>query len=155
MGTIRFGSKRKNFIDRVRRNSYKLSQKKIHSSDEECDILRKLEKERTRDRVRELLKGIIITPEYIAKKVCEYYNLDTEYLNLKTRKDPILQARQISHFFSKEMTKFSNKKIGLKIGNKDHATVIHSWKQINNYIETEKEFREEIEDLRYVIKNNL
>ena len=48
----------------------------------------------------------------------------------ETREIEIVQARQVLHFYAKNMTKDSLSNIGWKIGNKDHATVIHSCKQV-------------------------
>ncbi len=85
--------------------------------------------------------------EYISKVVCDYFDMTVEMLQDKTRKREIVQARQIAMFFSKNMTKHSLASIGAHIGNKDHATVLHACKQVNNLRETDKNFRQYVEDI--------
>jgi chromosomal replication initiator protein len=65
----------------------------------------------------------------------------------KTRKREVVQARQISMYFSKKMTKSSLASIGAHCGGKDHATVLHACRTVNNLQETDKHFRKYLEDL--------
>ena len=50
-------------------------------------------------------------------------------------------------YFSKKMTKSSLANIGMHCGGKDHATVLHACKTVNNLIDTDKRFRGYIDDL--------
>ncbi|MBN2164970.1 MAG: chromosomal replication initiator protein DnaA [Marinilabiliaceae bacterium] len=93
-----------------------------------------------------------ISVDFIQKAVCEYFGLDVESLHSKTRKREIVQARQIAMFFSKNMTNSSLSTIGAKIGKKDHATVLHACKTINNLMETDKEFKNQIIEIESQIK---
>jgi chromosomal replication initiator protein len=68
-------------------------------------------------------------------------------LKSKTRKREIVQARQIAMYFAKKMTKSSLANIGLHCGGKDHATVLHACRTVNNLSETDKHFRRYLEDL--------
>jgi len=79
-----------------------------------------------------------ISIDYIQKVVCDYFSLPLEQINSKTRKREIVQARQIAMFFSKKHTKSSLATIGLHCGNKDHATVLHACRTVNNLLETDK-----------------
>ncbi len=90
--------------------------------------------------------------DYIQKVVCDYFNLSTEMIHAKTRKREIVQARQIAMYFSKSLTKSSLATIGAKIGGKDHATVLHACKTVNNLSETDKRFRFQIEELEKKLK---
>lgn len=58
-----------------------------------------------------------------------------------SRKREIVQDRQICHYLVKEKTKISLSEIGLKFGNKDHTTVIHSIKTINNLKDIDPYFK--------------
>jgi chromosomal replication initiator protein len=69
-------------------------------------------------------------------------------LKSKTRKREVVQARQIAMYFSKQMTKSSLATIGMHCGGKDHATVLHACKTVNNLMDTDKRFRGYIEDLK-------
>lgn len=79
--------------------------------------------------------------DYISKVVCDYFKLPVTQLQTKTRKREIVQARQLAMYFSKSLTKESLASIGLQIGNKDHATVLHACKTVSNLIDTDKNFR--------------
>lgn len=88
-----------------------------------------------------------VSIDYIQKVVCDYFDLPIEMLKSKTRKREIVQARQISMFFAKNLTKSSLASIGASCGGKDHATVLHAFKTVNNLIETDKRFKGYITDL--------
>ncbi|HPF51288.1 MAG TPA: chromosomal replication initiator protein DnaA [Draconibacterium sp.] len=90
--------------------------------------------------------------EYISKVVCDYFNMPVEALQAKTRKREIVQARQIAMYFSKSLTKYSLASIGAQIGSKDHATVLHACKTVNNLKDTDKNFRLFVEDIEKKLK---
>jgi chromosomal replication initiator protein len=93
-----------------------------------------------------------VSIDYIQKIVCDYFNLPVEAINSKTRKREIVQARQLAMFFSKKHTKNSLATIGVHCGNKDHATVLHAIKTINNLMETDKQFRVYVDDIDRKLK---
>ncbi len=93
-----------------------------------------------------------ISVDYISKKVCEYYGLEMEVLQSRSRKREIVQARQIAMYFSKSLTNSSLATIGAKIGKKDHATVLHACKTINNLIETDRELKNQIKEIETQLK---
>jgi chromosomal replication initiator protein len=88
-----------------------------------------------------------VSIDYIQKVVCDYFDLPIELLKSKTRKREVVQARQIAMYFAKKMTKSSLANIGLHCGGKDHATVLHACRTVNNLSETDKNFRKYLEDL--------
>jgi len=88
-----------------------------------------------------------VSIDYIQKVVCDYFDLPIELLKSKTRKREIVQARQIAMYFAKKMTKSSLANIGMHCGGKDHATVLHACRTVNNLQETDKHFRKYLEDL--------
>jgi chromosomal replication initiator protein len=73
--------------------------------------------------------------------------MPVESLQAKTRKREIVQARQLTMYFSKNLTKYSLASIGAQVGNKDHATVLHACKTVNNLKDTDKNFRQYVEDI--------
>ena len=93
-----------------------------------------------------------ISIDYIQKIVCNYFNIPVDMIHTKTRKREIVQARQIAMFFSKNLTKSSLTTIGSQIGGKDHATVLHACKTVNNLMDTDKKFRGQIEELEKKLK---
>ena len=82
-----------------------------------------------------------ITINYIITSVCEEMGTSQEDFFKSTRKRNVVQARQLSMYFAKKYTKASLVVIGEKCGKKDHATVIHALKTIDNLLETDKQFR--------------
>ncbi len=115
-------------------------------------------KEITIDLARRMIDRLVkntkreISIDYIQKVVCDYFNMPHEVINSKTRKREIVQARQIAMFFAKSLTKSSLATIGSQIGGKDHATVLHACKTVNNLIDTDKRFRGYIEEIEKKLK---
>ena len=115
-------------------------------------------REITLDLAKEMIDKLIknikreISIDYIQKVVCSYFNVPVEMLQSNTRKREIVQARQIAMFFSKSLTKSSLATIGSHIGDKDHATVLHACKTVNNLIETDKRFRLQLDEIEKRLK---
>lgn len=95
-----------------------------------------------------------ISIDYIQKIVCDYFELPLETLKSKTRKREVVQARQLAMYFSKSLTKSSLSAIGAHCGGKDHATVLHACRTVNNLMETDKKFKGYISDLQKRINLN-
>jgi chromosomal replication initiator protein len=110
--------------------------------------------ELTKEMIDKLIKSTKreISIDYIQKVVCNFYNIGLELLQSKTRKREIVQARQVAMFFSKSLTKSSLATIGSQIGGKDHATVLHACKTVNNLIETDKRFRLQVDEIEKKLK---
>jgi len=88
-----------------------------------------------------------VSIDYIQKVVSDYFQMDVNTLQSKTRKRHIVQARQLAMFFAKKYTKASLASIGSQIGKRDHATVLHACKTVDNLSSTDKQFRKYVEDL--------
>jgi len=118
-----------------------LAQSMLNKREITLDLTAKLINKLVKNSRREL------SIEYISKVVCDYFNMPVDALQTKTRKREIVQARQITMYFSKSLTKYSLASIGAQIGNKDHATVLHACKTVNNLKDTDKNFRQYVEDI--------
>jgi chromosomal replication initiator protein len=118
-------------------------------------------KEVTLDLAKQILKNFVknntreISIEFIQKLVCDYFTIPVEQVKSKTRKREIVQARQISMYYAKDLTKSSLKTIGMHFGGRDHSTVIHACQTVNDLMETDKKFRADIEEIGKRIKMNL
>jgi len=88
-----------------------------------------------------------VSIDYIQKVVSDYFQMDVETLQSKTRRRHIVQARQLAMYFAKKFTKASLASIGNQIGKRDHATVLHACKTVDNLTFTDKQFRKYVEDL--------
>ena len=93
-----------------------------------------------------------ITIEYIQKVVCDYFKLPLDSIQSITRKREIVQARQLTMYFAKKLTKSSLAIIGAQCGKKDHATVLHACKTVANLNDTDKQFHMWVEELEKRIK---
>ena len=86
--------------------------------------------------VEEVLKGQIkpkdkmVTIDEIQNVVAEKYNIRVNDLKSKSRRRELVNPRQIAMYISKVLTNDSLQQIGRKFGNKDHTTVIHSIKKV-------------------------
>jgi chromosomal replication initiator protein len=115
-------------------------------------------KEITLDLAKDMIDKLIkstkreISIDYIQKVVCNYFNIPVDQIQSKTRKREIVQARQVAMFFSKNLTKSSLATIGSQIGGKDHATVLHACKTVNNLIDTDKRFRLQVDEIEKKLK---
>ena len=81
-----------------------------------------------------------VSIDYIQKVVSDYFQMDVETLQSKTRKRHIVQARQLAMFFAKNIPK-RLASIGSQIGKRDHATVLHACKTVDNLSSTDKQFK--------------
>jgi len=110
-------------------------------------------KEITIDLARKIVENYVkhtkreVSIDYIQKVVSDYFQMDVETLQSKTRKRHIVQARQLAMFFAKKLTKASLASIGSQIGQRDHATVLHACKTVDNLSATDKQFRKYVEDI--------
>ena len=86
-----------------------------------------------RESLRDLLaiQAKQITIENIKKTVAEYYNIRISDLLSKRRNRSITRPRQIAMAITRELTSHSLPEIGDSFGGRDHTTVIHACKKIN------------------------
>ncbi len=92
-----------------------------------------------------------ITIDSIIEVVCEYMNVDFARLNSSERTREVAQARQIAMYLAKQHTKSPLTAIGSAIGGRNHATVLHSCKAVSNLLETDKNFRHQVEEIEKAI----
>ncbi|MCH5334575.1 MAG: chromosomal replication initiator protein DnaA [Alistipes sp.] len=92
-----------------------------------------------------------ITLESIIDTVCGNLSIPLDRFNSTERTREIAQARQIAMFLAKRHTKAPLTQIGSAIGGRNHATVLHSCKTVQNMIDTDKSFRAQVEDIEKVL----
>lgn len=88
-----------------------------------------------------------VTIESIISKVCDYYGIDTDAIQTKSRKHEVVQVRQISMYLAKKYLDLSTSKIGAYIGKRDHATVLHACTTVRDQIEVDKSFKTDMENI--------
>lgn len=121
-----------------------------HASLHQRDLNLELAKEVLRDLLQDVQLNLTI--EEIQRIVCEYLDIDEDLIRAKTRKREVVRARQIAMYFCKEMTQHSLKTIGLHFGGRDHSTVIHAVKTVEDQVDTDPQFRDAVEQIQRKIE---
>ncbi len=103
----------------------------------------------TIDAVREALKDLLdvhnnlVTIENIQKAVAERYNIKVSELKSESRKAMFTRPRQIAMLLAKELTSHSLPEIARAFDRKDHTTVMHAIKRINELMDANSNLRED------------
>ena len=118
-----------------------LAQSSLNKKEITIDLAKSMLDKFVKNTVRE------VSIDFIQKVICDYFDIPIETMKSKTRKREIVQCRQLAMYFSKQMTKSSLAMIGKHCGNKDHATVLHACKTVNNLADTDKRFKGYLVDL--------
>ena len=92
-----------------------------------------------------------ITIDRILDVVCEHMNVDRERMASSERTRDVAIARQLAMYLAKKHTKQPLTNIGAAIGGRNHATVLHSCKTISNLMDTEKLFRQQVEQIEKIL----
>lgn len=116
-----------------------------HATLDKQEVTIELAKRIIKSYVKTTTKEISI--DFIQETVSDYFDLDVATLKSKTRKRHIVQARQISMYFAKKFTKASLASIGSHTGKRDHSTVIHACKTVDNLSSTDAEFKKYVDEL--------
>ncbi len=111
-------------------------------------------REITLDLARDVLRVVVgdvrspITIESIQRIVCEYFNIPEDLIRAKTRKQEIVNARQIAMYLSKELTNASLKTIGLHFGGRDHSTVIHAYQSVEDMMRVDSKYQTHVQQVK-------
>jgi chromosomal replication initiator protein len=111
-------------------------------------------REITVDLAREVLKVVVgdvkspLTIETIQRTVCDYFNIPEDLIRAKTRKQEIVNARQVAMYLAKELTNCSLKTIGLHFGGRDHSTVIHAYQSVEDQMRIDQKYQTNVQQIR-------
>lgn len=111
-------------------------------------------REVTVELARDVLRMVVneskspINIDQIQHVVCEFFDIPEDLLRAKTRKQEVVNARQIAMYLSKALTNSSLKTIGLHFGGRDHSTVIHSCQTIHDRMTNDSAFKQNVDQLR-------
>ena len=103
--------------------------------------------EMTHDLLRDLLRSSQkkVNIEQIQKKVSEHFNVKMSDMSSARRSRTIARPRQIAMYLSKNLTSRSLPEIGRRFGNRDHTTVIHAVKKVEELRNKDLSFDEDVE----------
>jgi chromosomal replication initiator protein len=94
-----------------------------------------------------------ITIDEIQKKVAEHYNIRVSDMHSARRARQVARPRQVAMYLAKQLTPRSLPEIGRKFGGRDHTTVIHAVRKIEELSLHSAEFKEDVELLRRLLQN--
>lgn len=111
--------------------------------------------EATQKILRDLLRANnrIITVEEIQKTVCQHCNIRMSDMSSGRRAQNVARPRQMAMFLAKRLTSHSLPEIGRKFGGRDHTTVMHAVKKINEICEGDKGMSDDIDLLTRMLQN--
>ena len=101
--------------------------------------------------MQDILKGsneYIPTPEAILAYVSRYYQLDESVVRGQQRMRSAVAARQIAMYLIRSMTNLSQDNIGQLFDDRDHSTVIHSIRQVEQKMKKDPSFAEMVKELK-------
>lgn len=92
-----------------------------------------------------------VTINNVIKTIADFYNIDEKNLFEKTRKKEIVKPRQIAMYILREDLNISYPFIGNKFGQRDHTTVIHAYRKINETMKKNERLNQEIDNIRNIL----
>lgn len=95
--------------------------------------------------------GRKITIEEIQRKTAEFYKLDLKDLHSPRRARRVARPRQVAMFLARELTSRSLPEIGRRFGGRDHTTVLHACRRIEELCRLDPVFQQEVDFLRKVL----
>ena len=93
-----------------------------------------------------------LTAEDIMQTVSQRYGLKVKDLTCKSRKQNIVQARQLGIYLCHKYTDTSYSQIGRIFGGRDHSTILYSCEQVGHRIAMDKDYRHEVEGMESLLK---
>ena len=111
------------------------------------------------DIAKETLKDLLgsqsrqITLDQIHKMISEYFKISPSDLFSKKRSKAIVRPRQTAMWLAREMTNHSLPEIGQYYGGRDHTTVLHACRLINQLKEQDDQFKHQLNIIIQLLKN--
>jgi chromosomal replication initiator protein len=93
-----------------------------------------------------------VTVEEIIRKVCEHYNIRQTDILSPRRARVVARPRQVAMFLSKNLTSKSLPEIGRRFGGRDHTTVMHAVKRIEELRQSDSQIADDLEMLRRMLE---
>jgi chromosomal replication initiator protein len=94
-----------------------------------------------------------VTIDEIQKRVAEHYNIRLSDMHSARRARVVARPRQVAMFLCKQLTPRSLPEIGRKFGGRDHTTVMHAVKKVEELIASDTSLAEDVELLRRMLQS--
>jgi len=98
-------------------------------------------------------EATVLDAAEIIEQVADYFRLSEDDLLSRSRKQAVAQARQIAMYLCRELTEESYSHIGTRFGGRDHSTVIHAYRKIDEELESDTGLREDVSSLESRLRN--
>ncbi len=110
--------------------------------------------EMTQEALQDLLRANDrrVTIEEIQKKVAQHFNIRLADMHSARRARAVARPRQVAMYLAKQLTTRSLPEIGRKFGGRDHTTVMHAVKRIEELRQTDATLAEDIDLLRRMLE---
>jgi chromosomal replication initiator protein len=111
----------------------------------------------TLESAQELLRDLLrandrrVTIEEIQKRVAEHFNIKLADMQSPRRARQVARPRQIAMFLAKQLTTRSLPEIGRKFGGRDHTTVMHAVKKVEELCTADSGFAEDVDLLKRML----
>lgn len=111
------------------------------------------------DMVQEVLADVLraharkVSIDDIQRKVAEHYNIRMAEMSSARRARAVARPRQVAMFLAKRLTSRSLPEIGRKFGNRDHTTVLHGVRRIEELIQSDMALAEDVRLLEAALSN--
>lgn len=112
----------------------------------------------TLEMVQEVLADILkandrrVTIEEIQRQVASHYNIRISDMYSARRARAVARPRQIAMYLAKQLTQRSLPEIGRKFGGRDHTTVMHAVKKVDELRATDRHFDADVDLLRRMLE---
>ena len=93
-----------------------------------------------------------ITIEEIQKKVADHFSIKLSEMHSARRARSVARPRQVAMYLSKQLTSRSLPEIGRRFGGRDHTTVMHAIRKVDELRTTDTAFAEDVDLLRRVLE---
>ncbi len=116
---------------------------------------REIDLEMTQEVLRDVLRASQrrITIEEIQRRVAEHYNIKLSEMSSERRARAVARPRQVAMFLSKQLTSRSLPEIGRKFGGRDHTTVMHAVRKIEELRLSDAAIAEDVELLKRTLES--
>jgi len=117
-------------------------------------IGREITLETTQEVLHDLLRAHDrrVTIEEIQKRVAAHFNVRVSDMHSARRARSVARPRQVAMYLAKQLTSRSLPEIGRKFGGRDHTTVMHAVKKVDELREQDSSFNEDVELLRRMLE---
>ena len=115
-------------------------------------------REVTLETAQELLRDLLrscerrVTIDEIQRRVAEHFNIRLSEMTSERRARAVARPRQIAMYLAKQLTTRSLPEIGRKFGGRDHTTVMHAVRKIEELTLSDRALAEDVELLRRMLQ---